>query len=212
MKLTRCLSLLCLLLAACDLADFSASLAQPGQVLLQEDFSSTSSGWPSRTSEAGTMDYFAGAYRIQVNVPNYNLWAVAGHEYTDVRLEVDAGPLSGVLENRFGLICRHQDNQNFYFFVISADGYYGLGKVSAGQLTLFNREMMNLHPAIQRGFASNHLRLDCVGDTLTAYVNGQPIDQARDSQLARGRVGLLAGTFESVSADVVFDNFQVVKP
>ncbi len=158
------------------------------------------------------MDYFADAYRIQVKLPDYHLWAVIGDEYTDVRLEVDAGPLSGPMENRFGLICRYRDDRDFYFFVISADGYYGLGRVSNGMVTLLGQDMMIAHAAIRHGFASNHLRLDCVGDTLTAYVNGQPLAQGHDPDLTRGKVGLLAGTFHVAGADIVFDNFQVIQP
>ncbi len=203
----------CLLVIACKVTALPDVLAQPGGVLFFEDFSNPASGWPRQTNEAGTMEYFAGAYRIVVQRANYNLWALAsGHDYADVRLEVNAGPLSGPMENRFGLLCRHRDEQHFYFFVISADGYYALGKVHGGDISLLGQEMMALHPAIRSGFASNHLRLDCVGDTLTAYVNEQPVAFARDSDLTSGNVGLLAGAFDTANVDIVFDNFRIIKP
>jgi hypothetical protein len=205
--------LFCLLLVACQTTVWQVAFAPPGQVLFKEDFSDPASGWPRRETEEGQMDYFGGAYRIIVRRADYHLWALAGAEqYTDIRLEVDAAPLSGPLENRFGLLCRHRDPNNFYFFVISADGYYGLGKVKDGIPALFGQEMMTANPAIVRGFAANHLRLDCVGDALTAYVNGQPVALAHDTDLPDGRAGLLAGTFHSVNVDVVFDNFQIIKP
>lgn len=213
MKSLRLFPVFCLLLVACEVAGWSDALAQPGQVLLSDDFSNSASGWPRQTAEEGTTDYFAGAYRMIVRRANYNLWALAsGHDYADVHLEVDAGPLSGPIENRFGLLCRYRDEQHFYFFVISADGYYGLGKVHEEGISLLDQEMMTFHPAIRSGFASNHLRLDCVGDTLAAYVNGRPVALARDSELTTGRVGLLAGAFEEADVDVVFDNFQIIKP
>lgn len=213
MNPSRLSSFLCLLLAACGLITSQDVRAQAGQALFSEDFSNPAGGWPRQSNEEGTLEYFAGAYRIVVRRADYNLWALApDHEYDDVRLEADAGPLSGPLENRFGLLCRHRDEKNFYFFLISADGYYGLGKVQNGVPSLFGAEMMTSHPAIRRGFASNHLRLDCVGDTLTAYVNEQPVALARDPDLVSGRVGLLVGTFDTAGVDVVFDNFRIIQP
>ena len=65
---------------------------------------------------------------------------------------------------------------------------------------------------IKTGAAVNHLRADCNGDTLTFYINGFKIAEARDSTLTHGDVGLLAGTFDQPGVDVIFDNFVVMKP
>ena len=80
-----------------------------GDILFADDFSNTTSGWPHLTDHNGTMDYFGGTYRIVVMVPKYDLWTTSGHEYSDAHLEVDAGPLGGPPENRYGLIRRHRD-------------------------------------------------------------------------------------------------------
>jgi len=65
---------------------------------------------------------------------------------------------------------------------------------------------------IKTGLAVNHLRADCMGNTLTFYVNGFQLAQVQDSTLASGDIGLLAGTFAQPGVDVVFDNFVVLQP
>jgi hypothetical protein len=65
---------------------------------------------------------------------------------------------------------------------------------------------------ILKGDATNHIRADCVGDTLTLYVNGEKLAEAKDSDFTSGDVGLMAGTFDQVGVDIRFDNFVVSRP
>ena len=62
------------------------------------------------------MGYDHGSYRMLVQSPLYDLQAVSGQSYGDARIEVDATRQSGPVYNRFGLICRFQDMNDFYFF------------------------------------------------------------------------------------------------
>ena len=186
--------------------------AQPGDVLYRESFSDPTSGWGRNTTEVGTQDYFNGTYRIIVNKLDYDLWGVTGRNYSDIRLEVNATRLGGPVENRFGLICRYHNALDFYFFVISSDGYFTIGKVSGGTLSLLGQPMMAYNGAILTGGTPNHLRFDCVGNTLTGYVNGQMVAITQDTAFTHGKVGLTAGSFASSGVDVVFDDFLVIKP
>jgi hypothetical protein len=65
---------------------------------------------------------------------------------------------------------------------------------------------------IKKGVAVNHLRADCVGNTLTFYVNGFQLVSVQDPRLTSGDIGLLAGTFAQPNVDVIFDNFVALKP
>ena len=60
--------------------------------------------------------------------------------------------------------------------------------------------------------SANHLRADCIGDSLVFYVNYQLIAGASDAELATGDVGLLAGSFTQPGVDVLFDHFVVMQP
>ncbi len=157
------------------------------------------------------MDYDAGGYRIAVNQPDVNLWSTPHRDFANVRLEVDEGKLGGADDNRAGLICRYSAN-SYYFFMITHDGFYGVGIFKDGQSTLLGQNEMQSSAAIHTGVNINHLRADCVGDTLTFYVNGQQIAQVRDATLTQGDVGLIAGTFSHPDADFIFDNFVAIQP
>jgi hypothetical protein len=74
-----------------------------------------------------------------------------------------------------------------------------------------NESMLESDKIIQ-GSAKNHIRFDCVGSTLTLYVNSTQIAQQTDTEYTEGNVGLLAGTFDTVGTDILFDNFVVFKP
>jgi len=159
----------------------------------------------------GTIDYDGGGYRLLVNSLNTNFWSTPHKNFADVRLEVDAGKLGGPDENRIGLICRYNGN-DYYFFIMSSDGYFGIGLYSASTAVLLGQSEMQSSTDIRTGLAVNHLRADCAGDVLTFYVNGFQVATARNDALKSGDIGLLAGTFSQPGVDVIFDNFVVLKP
>ncbi len=189
----------------------SQAAVPSGSVLFQDDFSRQTTGWDRMLVSEGIMDYDAGGYRILVNALQTNFWATPRRSFSNVRIEVDTGKLAGPDENRIGVICRFHQN-NYYFFIISSDGFYGIGLFKDGQAVLLGQSEMQSSSNINKGLAVNHLRADCAGNMLTFYVNGFQIAQAQDSTLASGDVGMLAGTFETPGVDVVFDNFVVLQP
>ncbi len=201
-------------LSGCSLPALAAQQTNlpSGTVLFADDFSSPTSGWDRQQfGDEGIMDYDSGGYRMLVNALQASFWSTPHKDFSDVRLEVDAGKLGGPDENRIGLICR-SNGESYYFFIIGSDGYYGLGLFKDHQATLLGQSAMQSSTEIKTGAAVNHLRLDCAGNTLTAYVNGVQLAQAQDSALQHGDVGLLAGTFNQPGVDVVFDNFVALKP
>lgn len=190
-----------------------ADPALPANVLFQDDFSDTSSGWDRINQPEGITDYNDGVYRIFVNTVNTDIWANPGLDFSDARVQVEATKVGGSDNNDFGVICRYQDPDNFYFFIISSDGYYGIGKLKDGQQTLIGEDAMPPSEAIIQGDAANRLRADCIGPILSLYANDEFLAQYEDSDFASGDVGLIAGTSpEAPGTDILFDNFQVLKP
>jgi len=182
-----------------------------GSVLFQDDFAQPTTGWDRFLVGEGVMDYDAGGYRILVNALETNFWATPRRNFADVRIEVDTGKLAGPDENRIGLLCRY-NGRDYYFFIVTSDGFYGMGMFKDGQAVLLGQSEMLPSSNISKGLAVNHLRADCTGSTLTFYVNGFQLTQALDTTLASGDVGLLAGTFATPGVDIVFDNFVVLQP
>jgi hypothetical protein len=205
-------SVIILPMLACSSPLISNLFTRSGDVLYKDDFSDPTGGWTRLLDPKGFMDYYSSGFRIWVNTPGYNYWSTPGLEFNDVRIDVDAARIGGPEENRFGVICRYRDVSNYYFFVISSDGYFGIGKVVNGVTSLLGQEMMIYSPSIATGIAPNHLQAQCLGDTMTFFINGQPAGIAVDSDFLDGDVGLLAGAFDAPGVDVLFDNFIVVKP
>jgi hypothetical protein len=197
---------------AVDTGDSADSGPPPSDVLFQDDFADTSSGWDRVNVEEGITDYENGYYRIFVNTDQTDVWANPGLNFTDVIVEVDTTKVGGPDDNDLGIICRYVDAENFYQFVISSDGFYGIAKVVDGIQELVGMDAMSPHDDINIGDASNHMRADCIGSNLVLYVNGTKVAEVQDSTYSEGDVGLFAGTFDEIGTDIHFDNFVVKKP
>jgi len=210
-------SLLSLLVAstlACSLSPVvgSSGPQASGDTVFQDDFSNTSSGWDSVRTDDGMTDYDGGVYRIVVEKSQSDYWANPGLSLEDVRVEVDATKGGGPDDNDYGIICRYQDTENFYAFFISSDGFYAIAKIVDGEYTLIGFDSMQPSDKIRQGSATNTVRGDCVGSTLTLYVNGDQLYSVDDDAYASGDVGLIAGTFDTAGTDIRFDNFAVYRP
>jgi hypothetical protein len=202
-------------LVACQLPSLTSYFFEvsSGSVLFQDDFSDTSSGWGNLSHENfGILDYFDGYFRIQVEGDRHMLWTGPGLDFSDIRLEADSIKVIGSPDDIFGLVCRAADQENFYFFAISSDGYYGIGKMINGEQELISMSGMLPNEVISQGKAVNHLRADCTEDHLVFFVNGQMLASVNDLEFTTGDVGLFAGTLEASENVVLFDNFSVLNP
>ncbi len=211
-KLIPIFLLVILQVVACSSPLVTNLTARSGDILFADDFSDATSGWSSLLDEKGFMDYYSSGFRIWVNTPGYNYWSTPGQQFQDMRIDIDAARIGGPDENRFGVLCRYQDVDNYYFFIISSDGYMGIGKVVNGVASLLGQDMMIYNPSIHSGVAPNHLQAQCQGDTLSFFINGLPAGIAVDTDFKSGDAGLVAGAFDAVGVDVLFDNLVVIKP
>ena len=182
----------------------------PGDILYQEEFEDNTTGWDRIANEHGIMDYDRGGYRILIRQPGFNLWSTPEKNFGDVRIEADVTKLNGPDENRAGLMCRYQ-NGDYYFFIISSDGYYAVGKFIGGNILLLGQTEMQSSEFIKIN-ETNHLRADCIGNTLSFYVNFNEVAVVQDSDFPLGDVGLVAGAFSEPGVDILFDHFVVIQP
>lgn len=188
-------------------------LGSQSDILFSDDFSKSRKTWDQVSGDAGSTDYYNEAYRIVVNSSNYYAWANPGNEsFVDTHIEVDATRNGGPDDNDFGIICRYIDDSQFYFAVISSDGYYGILKMTADGIKVIGKDSLLESDLIPKGAVTNHIRFDCIGFTLTLYINDVLLDQQTDTAYTAGNVGLLAGSFSTAGTDILFDNFIVYKP
>ena len=182
-----------------------------GTIVLQEDFSDPASGWFESADEFTTHTYDDGAYRIVVHQVNYDAWAYAGLDLSDARVSVQAVPVAGPPDLAFGLICRLQDDHNYYAGYVTADGWAALFRKDRDDfVSLLPGDWVESDAVLPSG--SNDLTLACLGDRLQLIVNGVTVAEATDATFRSGDVGLLAATFDGSGADVRFDNFVVSEP
>lgn len=215
--LILCLAVLAAAGLACNLGSSGGRGNTPeANVLFQDDFSDTGTGWDqvNDTDSGVVTDYADGAYNIVVNKTQYDAWANPNNETfpDDVIVEVDATKNGGPDQNDFGVICRYTDTDNFYYFQVTSDGLAVIGKVTGGDQTKISGDDFESSSAVNTGSATNHIRGDCVGSTLTLYVNGTQVTSATDSDHTSGNAGLMAGTFDTIGTDILFDNFVVRQP
>jgi hypothetical protein len=185
---------------------------QSGMLLFQDDFSSPNSGWDRYRGDTYVSDYHDGMYHISVFEKNIEAWSLPGFDFSDVIIEVAVTSLDGPEDNAYGIICRYNDIENFYFFVISSDGYSGIGLSYNGKREILTGESMLPSEAILKGSATNLIQAECVGKQLTLSVNGTIINQVQSEKLKTGDVGLIAGSYEDGGTEVFFDNFVVKNP
>lgn len=212
-----CQVLVLLLLAGCNLTDrmqiSEISRIDPGSILLYDDFSDSVSGWREWNSPEAVIAYQDGGLAFRINQANFDYWSLAGKRFTDVTLAVEARTVGGSLDNDFGLICRFQDEYNFYAFLISSDGYGGIVKIKDGLYQILSSpDGLEFGKMIAQGNAVNQLRADCNGSHLSLYINQHKFAEVEDGDFSIGDVGLMAGAYQTPGVEVHFDNFYVIKP
>jgi len=213
MHFRRTTSVLPILLLVATLAGCGLfSNGQNTNVLFAESFDDTAKQMDHYSETTGSAGVTAGEFQLQVLEPNYMHWALVNQPFTDAVIEFQARKAAGPDDNLYGAICRYQDDLNFYYLVISSDGYYGIGSVIQGARSLIGSQQMLPSPSIQGGTGINHLKVVCAGSTLSLEVNGELLATVEDATLAEGKVGLLAGAFSNTGVDIRFDNLLVTRP
>ena len=156
-----------------------------------------------------------GTLNISTSQTGQIWWTNVGRNFNDVIVTVQARQTNGPNNNAYGVLCRYQDENNFYIFLISGDGYYAIGKYESGseQITYLtpNQEYV-FSDLINQGVATNLLRVSCVGNELSLSVNGLPLVSVTDNSFTGGDVGLGVSTLEPGTAVVQFDDLLVLAP
>jgi serine/threonine protein kinase len=193
-------------------------VAQPSPVF-SDDFSSPSSRWPQLNKQDGGYQYQdsanGGEYVISVNQNNSLFWSTHPEKYADSKISVEARRISGD-QGYYGLLCRVQDTDDFYYFIVRPDGYFTIGRYQDASYYPLTPGGWTYHDAIQTGDTSgnavNLLEVVCEGDQLSFSANGQLLGEATDSAFTSGKAGLAAAALDDSGFQASFDNFTVFSP
>jgi len=201
---------LSLLLLVC-----SCTLDSAQRALFRDNFDDPDGEWGTEADKEFGRGYETGEYFIELKELNWFAWATPGQNFSDLSVEVKAYLSSGSQDNHFGILCRHADLENFYYFAISADGYYAIfQRVDGGGLEALTAdgEGMIHSPAIRTGKQVNALRAVCQGKKLSFYVNGELLETVTDETHTRGDAGIGAGSGAEGEVRIQFDDFVVAEP
>jgi len=203
-------------LSACSLVTNTPSpqlTLASGTLLDSDDFSTIPNGWGTIDRSGGEVAYEYEGMTIKVNTPNFSFLTVNGKLFKNSRIEIDAVLLEGPSDDNFGVLCRFKDFENYYAFVISHDGYFGIYKVLDGVMTLGNvTGNLDYSDAIRKGGVVNHITATCHGDILSLTVNDTLLSQIQDSSFTEGQIGLIASAYSDPGVKVLFDNLEIYQP
>ncbi|MFT5196209.1 MAG: hypothetical protein ACI9EW_003484 [Cellvibrionaceae bacterium] len=208
-----------LVLSGCSTtAGGRATRCTPEGVLLADGFDDGQNcGWYLYEDDSltGSASISGGKLELISREPGQFWWSNPGIDTADVTLTVTTRKLNGPDDNAFGLLCRYQDPNNFYLFLVSADGYYAIGKVQSGVdeiIYLTGEGEYQFSELIQQGVQENTLRATCEGSQLSLTVNGILLDTATDDTFRSGDIGVGLTAFEEGTAVVEFDDLRAIAP
>jgi len=158
-----------------------------GTVLFSDDFAKPANGWTVSKTDYADFSYAEGEYRILLSRSDFNTYSILPRQkFENFSVEVDARLASGPSNGVFGILCRaeasEQSASKAYVFAIRGDGFHAILKRTSPTFwdaIAYGKESK----AIKPGNASNHLRADCSGDTLTFYVNGEKVLEKKDAEV-----------------------------
>ena len=183
-----------------------------GDILVEDDFSDDTTGWEIVNNVYELKGYSSEGYLISINNKGGRSISTTGLQFSDIKIQVESHKLTGSNDSYLGIVCRYQDNQNYYRFFITPDGYTGIVKVFNGvSSTLPGGKMSYNHEVIQDD-GTNSLEVTCIGSQLSLSVNGKLAVSATDDQLKQGDAGLFAETGQDGAGSFIFNQFIVSKP
>lgn len=222
MKWLPLLVLTLLLLAACggdDEPEHNRDDFEVSATTYTVDFSNPDDFEVGRFGDGSSLSIEDDQYLIRsANVEgNRYLFGTTTDQYPElhnVSIQVEATTQDGSEDNWFGVMCRVNDENEGYAFLISADGFWALARSTGRSLDFLDNWRETDAIKTGRG-ATNTIQVYCVDEYLALYVNGEFIGDRNDSRLDEaGAVGLLAGGPRADAATVAFDNlvFQQAYP
>lgn len=183
----------------------------PGTVAYAEEFDTDDGGWDVYDDQDTWAAYVDGGYHLGVRVPEYVTWAnpTWDESFANIEIEVDTRQVEGPIDNNLGVLVRYQaDDESYYWFQISNDGFYSVTMLRGGDWeTLLE---WTTSDAIETGLGVvNRIKVVCYGDEFDFYVNDTYLASIVDDTFATGNIGLAAGTFDEPGVVIEFDNLTV---
>ena len=185
-----------------------------GEIIFEDDFSISNANWDTwEKPNESAVSFFEGGLIMIVSKPNLDIITTNNVSYPNVIIQTTAEKRYGSNDNAYGIVCRYLNDRNYYAFLISSDGYYGIVKVIDGEFRLLSSENMEFDESIHRDEEQNIISAKCHGSSLTLLVNEIEKINVIDGDHRAGLTGLITVSFSEVDEiAILFDNFLVKVP
>ena len=182
------------------------------KVLFHDNFS-TKKGWSIYKDSYYSLGYVKGGYRVFIDSDGGQTSWIENANYKDINITAAIKYVDGPADGRFGVTCRVKKNSGFYSFEFSPNGWYAIEKYTSSDNGSESNALAE-GSMDTSGFSKDaifNLRGDCVGHTLTLYMNDVALLQVTDSSYASGGIGLVASTGPTgdTGVDVLFSDYAV---
>jgi hypothetical protein len=200
-------------LAAPLLLAIALPAAAAERPVFADDFSSDASGWANTQvadHNARGIALYNGSGGYQMTPVNDDTFGImpapkqAGSG--DVRVEAALLLYTGVGNGTAGVVCRHQDNENFYAFLVTGSHRAAILKVADGQSTTLAK---GAFAGTMPNIADVRIGARCDGPTLQLLIDGDVALEATDAAHTEGRTGLLVMGEKMAGTSAVFDDFAL---
>jgi hypothetical protein len=192
----------------------SPTIAQK-TVLFSDDLSRWRSGWDSETEDSSGKTFYSGGslHILDEKPPTGANYHRLNKNFNDFILDVDTKMIAGTDNNYQGVVFRMQDTDNYYFFVVSADGYYDMLKWESNNRIDLIGSKVPRSSYINTGIgATNHIRVEANKNTLSLSVNDHLLRTITDNTYREGTVSLAANSLTSGTfTEVAFNNLVITQ-
>jgi hypothetical protein len=191
---------------------------------LFDDFSSDALGWPIYDDGKTVLKYENQAYSFQILEPDYYDWVYIPVDFSPPEIWFDVQGPSGSQDGTFGVFCRFQDEENYYYVEFDlADNTYVIGQILNGEFVPLTEEdesgqyWRSASPLHASPTAINRIGVGCYKDIITLFVNDEWVDEVSVSKpfSPLGDVAFFVYAYDFADENgykVIFDNVEVWAP
>ena len=182
-----------------------------------EDTFDNADNWQVNDTSGASATVADGVFRFTVTDSQSIFWITDGNQtFGDGTWEVDVTQIAGPEDAGYGLVFREDaDNDNFYLFEVSTDGYIWIGACFAGcdEITMLVGDGWVQTSDVATGLNRRHaLRVESTGGDMVFFVNDVEVGRATDTSFVEGDLGMLVETFDEGGVVVEFDNLKFTPP
>ena len=195
------------------------STATPLPRLFTNEFDASLAGWvilQAGSDSVPNIETENSDLILQMDSPYTWVYAIYGaQDYDDIRIDAEFTNQAGS-PSSIGLICRYSESDGWFEYNVSTDGTYNVlyGHWLANGIADYLPILSASSREIQPSGASQEIGLVCSDTTVSLFVNQILIRRADVSryELAEGKVGLTASSFENTPVIAAFDWVKVSEP